>query len=103
MDELTAGAGSIVIAIAAGWGLLALAMRSPALRWGTTVAMLLAWLAMSLGSFAGAVVHGGRGDAVGVVASVVLGLFFTVLWRALGWPVLVRYWQVRSQYARWWE
>lgn len=104
MDELTAGAGSIVIGIAVGCALAALAVRSPALRWCTAVLVLLAWLAMStLAPAVAAVLHLARGDLGIGLLCVALAAGLGWLWVLLGWPPLRRYWTLRRQWATGWE
>lgn len=104
MDDLIGGAGEAVVGIVVGCALFALAMRSPLMRWCVTVTILLAWFALGVLLPAGfAVVHLNRGSlalaAICVATVVAMGL----LWRALGWPLLLRCWRVRLLYWKLWE
>lgn len=104
MDEFALGLGQAVIGIAVTAGVVACCLRSPAFRWTLTVGMLLVWL--SMGTLAPAVwmfVQLNKGQLGAAALCLLTAGFMSACWVALGWPVLRRYWELRSVYATRWE
>lgn len=104
IDDWFTGSGTVFVGLAVGSLLLAMAYKSPLLRWCTTVAVLLVWLALGVLLPAACVwVHVGRGAYALAVMCVITAVLVGLAWRALGWPVLRRAWALRSVYWKAWE